>query len=96
MKLTKGVLIIPASYNGSAIKNILSVVFNEQIITEHKLPSVDRITFLQTNDLEKIKLGDKEYSPLVAYEKILKDLNLDSKEIRRKKSKNIIKIFLLL
>lgn len=96
MEASGGILIIPSNRNGNTIKNILTVIFNSQCIKNWQLPVVDRITFLEVRDIFTMNLDGEEYSLVDGYEKILKGLNIEYIEFRRKKvydySKDIPKL----
>lgn len=83
-----GLLLIPSNKNGNAIKNILSIVFNKCSIEYNNLPFIDKITFLETDDLKEIQLDGETYSAHIFYEKVLTALNLNEIELRRKKIHN--------
>lgn len=85
---TGGLLIIPSNKNGNALKNILSIIFNEQSKKFHNLPYVNKIIFLETDDLKEIQLNGKTYPISIFYENILNFLNLTKVELRRKKIMN--------
>lgn len=85
---TGGLLIIPSNKNGNALKNILSIIFNEQSKKFHNLPYVNKIIFLETDDLKEIQLDGKTYPISIFYENILNFLNLTKVELRRKKILN--------
>lgn len=84
MDIMGGILIMPSSKNGGVIKNILSIVFNEISRKENQLPYIDRIVFLENEDIGTIKVKENDYLPCVAYKNIIDDLKLDDIEIRCK------------
>ena len=85
MAVNGGILIISSSPNGDTIENILRIVFDNQSAMEHCLPHVDRVTFLETEGLTKMKLHGEMYSLSTGYEKILERLGLESVEFRRRR-----------
>lgn len=80
-----GILIISSSPNGDTIENILRIIFDNQSAMEHSLPHVDRVTFLETEGLTKMKLRGEMYSLSAGYEKIFARLGLEYVEFRRRR-----------
>lgn len=75
MKDINGILILPSSKTESAIKNILSIMFDANCLKKEKLPFVSKVLFIETDD--------SKYEG--NYSELLSSLNLDNVEIRKKR-----------
>lgn len=83
-----GLLLISASENGNTIRNILAVVLNPISRQENRFPLITKITFIENNTLDHIRLNGETYKLWEGYEKILGSLGLSNIEVRRRKIEN--------
>ena len=76
-----GLLIMPVSINGMAMRNILGVLFSKIIRKQYQLPKVTVVSFLQTVDVENVRIDGEVVPAYVACQRLAKEID-PSMEIR--------------
>lgn len=78
-----GLLLIPSTNNGATLKNVLAIVFNEYFRKNNGFPEVGRITFLENSTLHEIHINGESVPPSLAYDQIIRELEITNIEIRK-------------
>lgn len=83
--MKKGLLLIPSTYNGATLKNVLAVVFNKESREKNDIPEIGKVTFLENGLLKKIRIDSELLNPADAYDLLFEKLGLQAIEVRRVK-----------